>query len=107
MTALAFLHFGFSSLDAEELVKHKLCFESPREGAILDAEDRTLTFEQFMAVILDLRGSNTATVKDIVDSYLNHGRFFVITVCPSQYFKHCLKLSVCAMRRAHRQPLNL
>lgn len=30
-------------------------------------DDRQLSFEKFVEVILDLRGSNTATVKDIVD----------------------------------------
>jgi hypothetical protein len=32
-----------------------------------EEEDKQLTFEDFMALILDLRGSNTATVKDVVD----------------------------------------
>jgi len=31
------------------------------------AKEKTLSFPEFMKVILDLRGSNTATVKDIVD----------------------------------------
>lgn len=33
----------------------------------LDAGDRTLSFEEFMTLILDLRGSNNATIKDIVE----------------------------------------
>merc|ERR1719237_898587 len=36
-------------------------------STVHEAKEKTLTFGEFMKVILDMRGSNTATVRDIVD----------------------------------------
>eukprot|EP00418_Pyrodinium_bahamense_P014751 CAMPEP_0179123766 /NCGR_PEP_ID=MMETSP0796-20121207/58462_1 /TAXON_ID=73915 /ORGANISM="Pyrodinium bahamense, Strain pbaha01" /LENGTH=238 /DNA_ID=CAMNT_0020822413 /DNA_START=1 /DNA_END=714 /DNA_ORIENTATION=- len=35
-------------------------------GGTKDLEEKKLTFEEFMTVVLELRGSNSATVKDVV-----------------------------------------